>query len=174
MTLPSLDLGLMSEHLTVHQGVIYKLRKYHEKITDGELKEIILLQIKIMSEHVRVMLQLINPNQNNYVEVPPLHFYTSIQFPQHTGRQRDNFKNKPIALEARMTAKSMANENFVSALMMKNPNARHAHIEMALQQTTIQEKYGELIKSRGWEYVPHVCLEEQFNTYQHFYKTLKI
>jgi hypothetical protein len=45
---------------------------------------------------------------------------------------------------------------------------------MALQQTVIQEKYGELIKHKGWEYVPHISLKEQLNTYQHFYKTLKI
>ncbi len=62
----------------------------------------------------------------------------------------------------------MADNNFVSALMMKNPNVRYAHIEMALQQAALQERYGELIKRMGWAFVPHVSVQAQINTYQHF------
>ncbi|MDA7027714.1 hypothetical protein PJ311_14095 [Bacillus sp. CLL-7-23] len=48
--------------------------------------------------------------------------------------------DKANALEARATAKSMTTENFFSALMTKNLNVRHAHLQMTLQQALFQEK----------------------------------
>jgi spore coat protein CotF len=121
-----------------------------------------------MRTHVKVMLMLINPYQNGYVEVPALETYTENQFHRESWNDGTILKNKPIALEARAGAKCMANENFVSALMMKNPNVRQAHIEMALQQATLQEQYSDFIKRMGWAFVPHVSLQDQINTYQHF------
>lgn len=168
MTLPATDLGLMAEHLSTHEGMLNKLKYYHNKVTNAELKEVIGLQINGMRAHVRVMLMLINPYQDEYVEVPPLEANTRNQYHREKTWGQNTLDNKSIALEARASAKCMANENFVSALMMKNSNAKHAHIEMALQQATLQEMYGEFIKKMGWAFVPHVSEEDQINTYQHF------
>ncbi|UOQ93983.1 spore coat protein [Halobacillus shinanisalinarum] len=168
MTLPATDLGLMAEHLSTHEGMLNKLKYYHTEVTNTELKQIIDLQIEVMRTHVKVMLMLINPYQNEYVEVPPLEFYTGNQYRREEAWGRNTLNNKSIALEARAGAKSMADNNFVSALMMKDPNVRHAHIEMALQQAAFQERYGELIKRMGWAFVPHVSVQDQINTYQHF------
>lgn len=168
MTLPATDLGIMAEHLSTHKGEINKLEKYYSVASDADLKEILALQINVMQTHVKVMLMLINPYQNGYVEVPPLEAYPGNQLPRGTWGKDPLLNNKTIALEARATAKCMANENFVSALMMKNTNVRNAHIEMALQQANLQERYGHFIKKMGWAFVPHVSVEDQLNTYQHF------
>lgn len=166
--LPSVDLGLMAEHLTAHEGVINKLNVYHEKVTNTDLKEIIALQANMMRVHVGVMLALINPYQKDYVEVPPLNTYISSFFPRRVSEHKVNFDNKWIALEAHTTAKCMSNENYFSALMMKDSNVRNAHVEMALQQLAVLAKYADFIKSMGWSFVPNASIEEQVNTYQHY------
>ncbi|MFC7063571.1 spore coat protein [Halobacillus seohaensis] len=171
MTLPSIDLGLMSEHLAAHEGIIHKLENYLSKVTSTELRETIDLQVNVMRAHVKVMLMLINPYLHEYVVVPPLSTHKSNHGPQ-ANTMEQNLKNKPIALEARSTAKSMANENFTSALFMKNHNVKQAHIEMALQQVTIQEKYNEYIKKMGWAFVPYASLQEQIHTYQNYQRML--
>lgn len=163
-TLPATDLGLMAEHLTAHKGIINKLEVYHEKVTNSKLKEIIALQTDMMRVHVKVMLALINPYHEEYVEVPPLHTFRASYYPQ----AMVDYDNKWIALEAHTTAKTMSNTNYVSALMMKNTNVRNAHVEMALQQLAVMEKYAEFINQMGWAFVPHVSTQDQVNTYHHF------
>lgn len=168
MRLPAVDLGLMAEHLPTHEGILNKLKHYLAKVTNADLKDIISLQISVMRAHVKVMLLLINPYQNGYVAVPPLEAYSGNHYFKEEAWGQDPSKNKSIALEARATAKCMANDNFISALMMKNPNVKHAHIEMALQQAFLQERYSQFIQRMGWEFVPHVSVQDQINTYQHF------
>ncbi|UOR11690.1 hypothetical protein [Halobacillus amylolyticus] len=167
MTLPATDLGLMAEHLAAHKGMINKLKRYYSTVSITALKKIISLQVNTMSAHVRVMLTLINPNHGGYVEVPPLHYMknspSADAFDQNLGSD-----NKWIALEAHAAAKSMATTNFTSALLMKDTNVKYAHIEMALQQVTLQEMYAEVIKGREWSFVPHVSVDDQINTYQHY------
>lgn len=68
---------------------------------------------------------------------------------QYIEEYKTNVNNKWIALEAHTTAKCMSNENYVSALMMKDKNVRNAHVEMALQQLAVQEKYAVFIKEMG-------------------------
>lgn len=165
-TLPATDLGIMAEHLTAHEGVINKLEVYQANVTNSVLKEIIVLQKNMMRAHVGVMLALINPNESGYIEVPDLTNYSRANY--HQGEQSPNGNNKWIALETHTTAKCMSNENYVSALMMKDQNVRNAHVEMALQQLTIQEKLAAFIEKMGWSFVPHVSVQDQVNTYQHF------
>ncbi|UOR12078.1 spore coat protein [Halobacillus amylolyticus] len=154
----------MAEHLSTHEGMLSKLKYYHNEVTNAELKQIIDLQIEVI--HVKVMLMLINPYQNGYIEVPSLESFTGDQYRPEEAWGQNTLNNKSIALEARAGTKSMADNNFVSALMMKNPNVRRAHIEMALQ-AALQERYGELIKRMGWAFVPHVSVQDQIDTYQH-------
>lgn len=70
--LPANDIGLMAEHLSTHEGMINKLKIYHMNVKRLELKDTIDLQIKVMHAHVEVMLSLINPQNDDYVEVPDL------------------------------------------------------------------------------------------------------
>lgn len=166
--LPAADLGIMTEHLSAHEGVINKLNVYHEKATNNDLKEIIALQVNVMRVHVRVMLALLDPQNNDDVEVPDLNVYRANDFYQGPGKQEVDYNNKWIALEAHTTATFMSNENYVSALMMKDRNARNAHVEMALQQLEVLKRYAAFINQMGWLFVPYVSMKDQVNTYQHF------
>jgi len=143
--LPTIDLGLMAEHLSTLEGVINKLVLYETKVTNIALKEILVLQAKAMRNHVKVMLALINPHQNGYIQLQQLNEYTMNSHPHVLEGQEGNADNKWIASESHNTAQSMSNENYISALTMKNQNIRNIHSEIALQQFTLQGKYTDLI-----------------------------
>src|SRR5699024_2821422 len=143
-----------------------KLELYQTKVTNAELKEIISLQANVMREHARVMLALINPHQNKFVELKPLSEYMRPNFIAE--RQGTNGVDKWIALEGQTTAQSMSNDNYTSALMMKSQHVKAIHVQMALQQLAIQDKYEELIHNMGWAFTPHASVRAQINTYQHY------
>src|SRR5699024_9269135 len=147
---------------------INKLLLYEMMVSNAALKGIIILHANVMRNHVKVMLALINPHQNGYVELPHLNEYSMNYYPQVPEEQKVNTNNKWIALETHNTAKSMSNENYISALMMKNQNVRNIHAEMALQQFTLQGKYADFIKRMGWSFVPNASIQDQINTYQHY------
>lgn len=168
-SLPAIDLGLMAEHLSAHEGVINKLAAYQSSVTNMELRNILNLQENVMRSHAWVMLAFINPNYHNDVEVPPL---TSFRIEhEHTSDKLENGNggnNKWIALEAHDTAKNMSTENYNSAMKMQNMNVKNAHIEMALQQNQIKEKYASFIKKMGWAFAPNAANRAQTNTFLHF------
>ncbi|OXT15407.1 hypothetical protein B9K06_21355 [Bacillus sp. OG2] len=159
MIIKAIDLGLMSEHLMVHKGVLGKLELYFCLAEDERLKQILYEQAVVMKNHVHVMIKLMNPETNEGVTAAALQELKPLEMvcTDTEGRLSD----QEIALEARNTAKSMAGTNFSSALDMKTPNVRRIHIQMALQQTGIQERYSELIKEKGWEYAPDSNRGEQ-------------
>ncbi|WP_047984066.1 spore coat protein [Ornithinibacillus californiensis] len=165
--LPAIDIGLMIEHLSTHEGMIKKLEIYRMKVRSEELKDTIDLQIKVMRAHVEVMLSLINPQNDDYVEVPDLrnaslnNYQTAID--EHVG-----YNDKWIALEAKASTKMISGENYTAALMMKDNNVRNAHVEMALQQLEIQKKYSEFIKRMGWELTLGISNKKQELAYQFY------
>ncbi|WP_010650480.1 hypothetical protein [Oceanobacillus massiliensis] len=169
-SLPAIDLGLMAEHLTAHEGVINKLSYYQSLVSNTELRNILKLQENVMHSHVWVMLAFINPNYHNNVEVPPLSVYREEHIFE---RPEKGENNKWIALEAHSTAKNMSVENYNSAMMMQNENVKNAHIKMALQQNRIGEKYTHFIKMMGWSYAPKATTQAQINTFLHFDHLLK-
>src|SRR5699024_7351510 len=140
---------------------------YHINTTNPDLKSIIALQINVMMSHVRVMLSLINPDNNEYVEVPDLNMY-DVSNQRADGTGVNNYNDKWIALEDHTCAKIMSNENYTSDILMKDRNVRNAHVEMAMQQLEIQKRYSEFINRMGWSFVPHADAQEQVKTYQHF------
>src|SRR5699024_3135295 len=158
-SLPAIDLGLMAEHLAAHEGVINKLKLYQTEVINATLKEIVVLHANVMSNHVRVMLALINPYQNEYVELAPLSEHMQ-HYNLMAEEQGANSMDKWIALEGHTTAQSMSNENYVSALMMQNQHVRTIHVHMALQQLEIQDKYEELLEKVGWVFTPHASAHE--------------
>src|SRR5699024_5344445 len=166
-TLPSVDLGLMAEHLSTHEGMINKLKVYHINTTNPDLKSIIALQINVMMSHVRVMLFLINPDNNEYVEVPDLNMY-DVSNKRADGTGVNKYNDKWIALEAHAGAKLMSNENYTTAILMKNRNVRKDHVEMTLQKLENQKRYTDIINRMGWSFIPHADTQEQIKTYHHF------
>ncbi len=66
----------------------------------------------------------------------------------------------------------MASNNFMSALMMKNPNVKHAHIEMALQEEKMQSFYDKFLQLYTREFVPKVSENTQLMTLQKFHHVI--
>lgn len=165
-TLPSIDLGLMAEHLAAHEGVINKLQYYYHISSTPRLKSILSLQTEVMLNHVQVMMAFINPHNNESINVSPIPDYSDISLNMEV--QEAPYHDKWITLEAHNTAKCMANENFTSSLMMKNQNVKKAHEDMALQQAHIQDLYNEIISNMNWSYVPRSSLNAQTQTYQFY------
>ncbi|WP_277678572.1 hypothetical protein [Gracilibacillus dipsosauri] len=164
-SLPAIDLGLMSEHLLAHDGVIHKLVYYQNLVTSTELQNILKLQEEVMRTHVWIMLAFINPSYHYDIEVPQLSTFEQKYNFQRAGNDENN---KWVALESHSTAKNMSIENYQSAMLMKNMNVKNAHIEMALQQNQIKEKYANYIKKMGWDFVPKATTEAQISTFLHF------
>lgn len=167
MILKAIDLGLMSEHLTTHKGVLNKLQLYYCTVRNPALKEIIFEQLMIMRNHVQIMLMLLDPKINERVSVTALQQIEVVEIPCQQ-QFSIHIGEKEIAIEAHQTAMSMASDNFASALRMKAQNVRDIHVHMALQQVKIQEKYSEVMKSNGWEQAPDSSFEEQIKTLQMF------
>ncbi|MEN1970116.1 hypothetical protein WMZ97_18850 [Lentibacillus sp. N15] len=148
--LPAVDLGIMAEHITAHIGAINKLELYQDKVTINKLKEIIQLQANTMRVHVNTMLALINPYHHGDIELPSLDTINAVR--SHISNHmayRGETDNKWITLEAHTTAEFMSNDNYSSALMMKDQNVRHIHVEMGLQQFQIMEMYTTFMEQMG-------------------------
>lgn len=172
MLLPVIDVGLMDEHLTAHEGVIPKLKKYKSMVNHPQLKEIIDLHISVLQHHVVVMLQLLDPNRKQWVYLKSLPLPTT----KHSGDHKMEWKkstDKSIALEAMSTAKNMGSTNFNSALMMKDPNVKHIHFEMAIQDAILQGKYNDFMKSMNSDHPPMATSEIQQYTIQKHQHILK-
>ncbi|MEQ6388552.1 hypothetical protein RZN22_04405 [Bacillaceae bacterium S4-13-58] len=150
MLLPAIDAGLMETHLSTHEGKLFKLHTFYHQAEDPHLKELLLLQIKVMKVHVPVMLSFFNPHLNEWIELPMVDelYHDLFSLPHST--DGNHSVDKPIALEAKSTATEMAQENFTSALMMKNENVKHVHVHMALQQYELLKKFEKYLKHKGW------------------------
>lgn len=167
MTLPATDLGIMAEHLASHEGMINKLKIYYKTVTNPILKNLLYTHISVLRNHVRAMLALIDLNQKG-----PFHLHGMDDV--HLINVYGNFteQEKDITLEARATAKLMASDNFMSALLMKDSNVKHVHIEMALQEVKLQTMYGEIINYITGDFTPKVTKEMQQITLQKYYHIL--
>ncbi|MDF2947450.1 MAG: hypothetical protein K0S51_2129 [Bacillales bacterium] len=172
MILKSIDLSLMSEHMNVHKGQVEKLANYYCAAKDMELKEIIYNQYLIMKNHVKVMLLLMDPNQNESITSEMLKKVVPTEIPcQSLSIQ---MSEQAIATEGKNTAKTMAHDNFASALMMKANNVRDIHIHMALQQVMIQERYNKFTEKKKYEMAPTTTMQTQVETMQNFKKMYNI
>jgi hypothetical protein len=163
MTLPAVDLGIMAEHLATHEGMINKLKLYYTKVANPVLKNLLYTHINVLRNHVRIMLVFINPNQKEPIH---LHGMEDVNLTSVYGDFTE--QEKDIALELRATAKMMSSANFMSALMMKDPNVKHVHIEMALQDVKLQSMYSEIIKYISGDFTPKVTQEIQLLTFQQY------
>jgi hypothetical protein len=161
----------MAEHLNVHKGQLRKLANYYCAVKDSELREIIYNQYLVMKNHVKVMLLLMDPNQNESITAESLKKVVPTDIPC----QGSNIMSEQeIAIEGKNTAKTMAHDNFSSALMMKAHNVRDIHVHMALQQTMIQERYNKFIEKHKYDVSPSTTTQTQVGTMQEFKKMYNI
>lgn len=158
LMLKTVDVGLMANHLSVHNAIIKKLELYTSSTQNQQLIILIEQQIGLMKNHVSVMNNLLIPNQNTQVSLPPIPQMTSHS---HANYSSIGLEDKAIAIDAYFTAIAMANGNFTSALNMKDPQVKNIHIEMALQQTQIADQISMLAEQNGWMSHPNATAMEQ-------------
>lgn len=164
MTLPAVDLGIMAEHLSTHEGVINKLKMYDTSADNAILKDLIRLHMNILRNHVTAMLGLINPDQDEEIRLPEI---DKFHFDMGTVILSDF--EKDLARECKATAKLMGSDNFNSALMMKDANVKNVHLQMAYQNITMQMLYDHLLKTMNVEFIPRVSKEVQRLTFREYY-----
>ncbi len=163
MRLPSADLGLMAEHLATHEGMINKLKMYYVIVSHSVFKKLIGEHIEVLRQHGKSMLELINPNQVGPFQLNRLE---EINLNNHVEALSE--QEKDISLEVRATAKSMAADNFSSALMMQDKYVRLIHIEMALQEVRLQSLYDEIIRQTNGDFTPKAADQMQQMTVEKY------
>lgn len=168
MILKMIDLSLMTEHLPVHKAELDKLATFLCSIQDSEIKQVATEQYMIMQNHVKVMIALMNPEQNESIGINDLHKWEPVQIDCQqisSGMSQEN-----ILIELKTSAETMANKNFNSGLRMKAENVRNIHIHMALQQTMILNRYIALMDKLIKDTAPESSQEKQVKTFQTFKK----
>lgn len=168
MRLPSVDLGLMAEHLATHEGMISKLKMYYGYVGNAVLKTVIGVHIEVLKRHVRIMLELIDPYQMGPIQLNRMGDIHLNNFVEALSEHE-----KAISLEARATAKSMAADNFTSALLMKDMQVKFIHIEMALQEVKLQSLYNEIIQQINADFTPKATEQMQLQTLEKYKHVLK-
>ncbi|HZG58697.1 hypothetical protein [Paenibacillus sp.] len=163
MRLPAVDTGLMANHLEKHEAILAKLSLYRTLAKDETYDRIVSEQIRVMLDHVRAMLELLDPERREPVRLKPIaHRFAAALMAEWP------LDFKQLLAETRATSLNMARENFLSALQMHHPNAKRVHVDMALQQVHFAERYGELMRAHGWEQHPMASPEEQRETIARF------
>ena len=158
--LKTIDVGLMANHLPTHKGIISRLELYINHATEQQLVTIFQKQVGLMKNHVKVMNQLLNPSQNNNIVLPPIPQNVPL-YSNQSEKVDIGIDDRNMALDAHFTATAMANDNFVSATNMKNPQVKKIHVEMALQQSDIASQLEMLSKQLGWLSHPNATDVEQ-------------
>ncbi|WP_101842449.1 hypothetical protein [Halobacillus sp. Marseille-P3879] len=166
MILKMIDLSLMAEHLPVHKAELDKLETYICSIQDSEIKQVATEQYMIMQNHVKVMIALMNPSQNEFIGLNDLHKWEPVQLNCHQNSLGMSQEN--ILTELKTSTETMANKNFNSALRMKAENVRNIHIHMALQQTMLLNRYIALMDRFVKDTAPESSGDKQRETFQTF------
>ena len=168
MNLPAADLGIMAEHLPAHEGTISKLKIFIEIVENQELKKLIQLNIEMLRDHVRAMLELIDPNRKGEVKLAEM---SDIQI--NTEKLNLSEQEKDIVLETRSVSKLMGSNNFNSALMMKDLNVKNIHIQMAYQDVRMQMLYNLVVEHVNGDFTPRVTEAMQSKTHEKYKHILK-
>lgn len=172
MLLPATDMGLIAEHLSAHDGLIAKIKMHEKKVESDELKYILNKKLDVLRSHVRLMMGMLDPAKSDFEEFPTLDELPSGN--QSVGKVKNGSQlDKHIALETKKAAESMALDNLVSALKMKDPKVKHAHVQFALQEIEIVKDVTEILKEMGAEITPLGTEEEQQKILKHFEHILK-
>lgn len=168
MNLPAADLGIMAEHLPAHEGTISKLMIFKDIVDNQELKKLIQINIEMLRDHVRAMLELIDPNRKREVMLAEI---SDIQI--STENLNLSEQEKEIVFETRSVSKLMGSNNFNSALMMKDMDVKNIHIQMAYQDVRMQVLYNMVVEHVNGDFTPRVTEAMQSKTYEKYKHILK-
>lgn len=166
MNLKMIDLSLMAEHLPVHKAELDKLKTYICSIQDPEIKQVATEQYMIMVNHVKVMVALMDPVQNETIGIQDLHKWEPVQV--DCQQISLGMSKESILIELKTSTEAMANKNFSSALRMKADNVRNIHIHMALQQMMLLNRYIALMNEHIKDTAPESSIMKQKETFQTF------
>ncbi|WP_028784596.1 hypothetical protein [Thalassobacillus devorans] len=166
MILKMIDLSLMAEHLPVHKAELDKLASYICNIQNTEVKQVATEQYMVMRNHVKVMVALMNPVQNENIGVNDLHKWEPVEINCH--QSSIGISQDDMLIELAASAETMANKNFNSGLRMKADNVRNIHVHMALQQMMILNRYIALMDKLTKNTAPESSRIEQEETYHTF------
>ncbi|QOR67179.1 hypothetical protein IM538_03250 [Cytobacillus suaedae] len=158
----TVDVGLMANHLSAHQGVINRIQLYANNSTNQRLSNILHTQKVMMEHHVQVMNQLLNPSMNTgQVTLPPIPNNGTMNKSLGTNPNNIGLSDKDMLVDAHFTAQAMATDNFMSAMNMKDLNVKNIHVEMALQQSQIAKQHEMLGHELGIMNHPNATQMEQ-------------
>ncbi|MFT9597461.1 hypothetical protein [Mesobacillus sp.] len=113
MLLPASDLGLITTHLPAHDGMIMKVKLLAKEAKDEKLIELLNKKVGIMRSHVRIMMDMLDPDKSDFEEMPGFDEIPQDQLETTTrGTQK---MDRHIAMEIKASTEAMAKDNFVSA-----------------------------------------------------------
>ncbi|WP_186580098.1 hypothetical protein [Aquibacillus kalidii] len=165
--LPVSDFRLMTEHLVKHKGMINKLGDYEEVVQHPTLKHIIGVNKRVMESHVEAMILFINPEYNEPIHLSPVEPF-DLESLEGYDELESCMPDQLIVPNLIQMTERMSNTNHQSALKMRHKNVRTCHIEMALQQETLNESYCLYAKQMGWANVSDTVDEIQLEAYEYF------
>lgn len=166
MLLPASDLGLITSHLPAHDGMLMKVKLLAKEAKDEKLINLLNLKAGIIRSHVRIMMDMLDPDKSGFEKIPDFDELPQNQF--ETTTRGSKKMDRHIAMEIKTSAEAMAKDNFVSALKMKDLKVKEAHIEMALQQVTLLEMITEFLKENEADVTPLGTVDEQKKVVNHF------
>lgn len=156
----------MAEHLPVHKAELDKLASFICVIQNPQVKQVAEEQYMIMQNHIKVMIGLMNSNENETIDVNDLHQWEPAQL--NCQNVSPGMTQENILIELIASAQTMANKNFNSGLRMKAENVRNIHVHMALQQMMILNRYLALKDKLLKDTAPQSTLEKQTKTFEEF------
>lgn len=167
MLLPSADIGLITNHLLAHDGLIRKIKMHITKVESSALKNVLNKKLSVLRNHVKLMLEMLNPDKSDFTDVPDL---SELPPGSKAFQKIENASelDKHIALETKTAAESMALDNFFSALKMKDPKVKAAHEKFALQEVELLKEITEILKEMDAEIIPVSSVKEQQKVMKHF------
>lgn len=166
MLLPAPDLGLIASHLPAHDGMIMKVKLLANEAKDEKLLDLLNKKAGIMRSHVRIMMDMLDPDKSEFEKIPDFDELPQNQF--ETTTRGSKKMDRHIAMEIKASTEAMAKDNFVSALKMKDPKVKEAHIEMALQQVELLDMITEFLKENEADVTPLGTADEQKKVMNHF------
>ncbi|AQQ54613.1 hypothetical protein [Planococcus lenghuensis] len=168
MLLPAADLGLISSHLSSHDGIIRKTKMQLKKVENPVLKQLFDAQLEALRNHVAVMLEMIDPDKEDFAEVPSVDKLSGDSKAKKKDAETGRKLEIHLALEAKATAQQMAVDNMFSAMKMKEPKVKQAHLDMAHQQVELAKGITAFLKENNAEVTPVSSAEEQKKVLDHF------
>lgn len=168
MLLPATDAGLLTSHLESHDGLIKNVKMHLKEVKNPVLHQILSLKLKTMRSHVTIMMEMIDPEKNDFSAVPPLEELENDLKKEKKEFKTENEMEIHMALETKTSTESMAMDNFISALKMQNPQVKNAHVEMALQQMQILKSITKFLEENDAKITPFSSVEDQQKVLEHF------